>query len=196
MTLGALNVLDMDPDGLYLLVEGGGVDRAMHANNLGRMIEDQIEFDAAVAAVSAYLDANTNGNNWANTLVIVTADHDHLLFGPDSDTVFQQDLTDNGKGNLPGHKWQFSSHSNQLVPLFARGPGSELLALYADQRDFGRLPPNAAGGPDRVVDRLYLDQTEIYAALVQTQAVPEPASVALAGVAGLGLAVRRLRRRA
>jgi alkaline phosphatase len=78
MLRGALNILDNNPKGMFLLVEGGAIDRAMHANNIGRMIEERIEFDDAVAAVSAYLDANTAGNSWANTLVIVTADHDHL----------------------------------------------------------------------------------------------------------------------
>ena len=82
MALGALNVLDADADGMFLMIEGGGVDRAMHANNMGRVIEEKMEFDEAVEAVSAYLDANTAGNNWSNTLVIVTGDHDHLLLGP------------------------------------------------------------------------------------------------------------------
>jgi alkaline phosphatase len=87
---------------------------------MGRLIEERIEFDDAVAAVSAYLDANTSGNNWANTLVIVTADHDHLLLGPDSDTIPYQDLVNNGTGHVRGHKWQNDSHSNQLVPRCGR----------------------------------------------------------------------------
>jgi alkaline phosphatase len=160
MALGALNVLDGDPDGLYLMIEGGAVDRAMHGHNIARMIEEKIDFDQAVEAVSAYLDANTAGNNWSNTLVIVTGDHDHLLFGPDSDRVPFQDLSDKGAGQVPGYKWQHVSHSNQLVPLYARGPGAEMFANCADQRDrftdkegrtFGRGP--------------YLDQTEIFAVM-------------------------------
>ncbi len=42
MTKAALNVLDDDPDGLYLMIEGGAVDWANHSNQPGRMIE---EFD-------------------------------------------------------------------------------------------------------------------------------------------------------
>ena len=51
MTLAALNVLDNDPDGLYLMVEGGAVDWAAHANQSGRMIEEALEFERAVEAV-------------------------------------------------------------------------------------------------------------------------------------------------
>src|SRR5262249_55164201 len=106
MVQGALNILDRDPQGMFLVIEGGAVDRAEHANDLGRMIEEKTESDDTVAAVSNYLDANMHGNNWSNTLVIVTADHDHLLLGPDSDTVPFQDLKDNGAAHVPGYRWQ------------------------------------------------------------------------------------------
>jgi len=160
MALGALNVLDNDPDGIFLMIEGGGVDRAMHANNLGRMIEEKMEFDEAVEAVSAYLDANTSGNNWSNTLVIVTGDHDHLLLGPESDTVPYQDLTNRGAGRMPGYKWQHTSHSNQLVPLYARGPGANLFLTCANQRD------SFTDNSGRTFGRgAYLDQTEIFAVM-------------------------------
>jgi alkaline phosphatase len=157
MVLGALNILDNDPDGMFLMIEGGAVDRAMHSRNLGRMIEEKIEFDDAVAAVSAYLDANASGNNWSNTLVIVTADHDHMLFGPDSDTVPFQPLQDNGAGRVPGYRWQHNAHSNQLVPLFARGPGANLIPTCADQRDSYKDSQGRTFGRGA-----YLDQTEIF----------------------------------
>ena len=160
MALGALNVLDSDSDGMFLMIEGGSVDRAMHANNIGRMIEEKMEFDEAVEAVSAYLDANTAGNNWSNTLVIVTGDHDHLLLGPDSDTVPYQSLVDHGAGYVPGHKWQYNGHSNQLVPLYARGPGANVFPSCANQLDA------YTDGQGRTFGRgAYLDQTEIFAVM-------------------------------
>jgi alkaline phosphatase len=160
MARGALNILDRNPNGLFLVIEGGAVDRAEHADDIGRMIEEKIEFDDTVAAVSTYLDANTNGNNWSNTLVIVTADHDHLLLGPDSDTVPYQDLKDNGPGKMPGYKWQNNSHSNQLVPLFTRGAGAALFAGCAKRND------NYTDAQGRHFGRgAYLDETEIFAAM-------------------------------
>jgi alkaline phosphatase len=157
MALGALNVLDSDPEGMFLMIEGGAVDRAMHANNIGRMIEERMEFDEAVEAVSAYLDANTAGNNWANTLVIVTGDHDHLLLGPDSDRIPYQPLVDRGAGHVPGYKWQHTGHSNQLVPLYARGTGANMFLACANQRDAFMDREGRAFGRGA-----YLDQTEIY----------------------------------
>ena len=158
MALGALNVLDTDTDGLFLMIEGGGVDRAMHANNMGRMIEEKMEFDEAVEAVSAYLDANTAGNNWSNTLVIVTGDHDHLLLGSESDTIPYQPLADRGAGHVPGYKWQHTGHSNQLVPLYARGPGANMFLACANQRDAFTDRSGRTFGRGA-----YLDQTEIFA---------------------------------
>jgi alkaline phosphatase len=158
MVQGALNILDNNPRGMFLLIEGGAPDRAMHANNIGRMIEERIEFDDAIAAVSAYLNANTAGNNWSNTLVIVTADHDHLLMGPDSDTVPFQPLTDRGVKHVPGYRWQYNQHSNQLVPLFARGPKANMFAACAARGD---AYTDAQG---RKFGRgAYIDQTQIFA---------------------------------
>jgi alkaline phosphatase len=160
MALGALNVLDNDPDGMFLMIEGGGVDRAMHANNIGRMIEEKMEFDEAIEAVSAYLDANTAGNNWSNTLLIVTGDHDHLLMGPESDAVPYQDLSDRGAGRVPEYKWQHNGHSNQLVPLYARGLGANLFLICANQRDVFMDRNGRSFGRGA-----YLDQTEIFAVM-------------------------------
>jgi alkaline phosphatase len=160
MALGALNVLDNDPDGLFLMIEGGGEDRAMHFNNIGRMIEEKMEFDEAVEAVSAYLDANTAGNNWSNTLVIVTGDHDHLLMGPQSDTIPYQDLLDRDAGHVPGYKWQHNGHSNQLLPLYARGPGANMFLTCANQRDVYTDQQGRTFGRG-----VYLDQTEIFAVM-------------------------------
>jgi len=161
MALGALNILDRDSDGMFLMIEGGAVDRAMHANNIGRMIEERIEFEETVEAVSAYLDANTNGNNWSNTLVLVTGDHDHLLLGPDSDTVPFQNLVDKGKGQVPSYKWQHAGHSNQLVPIYARGPGAQLLLTCAKRQD---TYTDAQG---RKFGRgAYLDQTDMFSVMM------------------------------
>lgn len=185
MIKGTIGLLDDNANGFFLMAEAGGVDRAMHANALGRMIEDQIEFDNAVSYIGQYLDANTNGNNWSNTLVVVTADHDHLLFGADSDTNPFSAIGDNGDGNLPGHKWQFSSHGNQLVPLYARGVGAEQFALFADQLD------SYTDGTRTFGRGLYLDQTDIYTVL--NSVVPEPATIGTLVIGGVAMALRRRR---
>jgi hypothetical protein len=48
----------------------GGCDWGMHGNSLGLMIEERTDFNNSVQAQIDYLDVNTNGNNWDNTLLI------------------------------------------------------------------------------------------------------------------------------
>lgn len=152
----ALNALD-NPKGFFLMLEGGAVDWSMHSNQLGRMIEEHSEFIEAVETVAAALDANANGRNWTNTLLVVTADHDHLLWGPNSDRIAFEPLQDRGKGNLPGHRWHFNSHSNSLVPLFAKGLGSERFAAIATKTDTHTLRDGRSVGRGA-----YLDQTDAF----------------------------------
>lgn len=144
MTRGALNVLDADPDGFVLMIEGGAVDWASHGNQLGRMIEEMTDFNAAVEAVCAWVEQNSS---WDETLVIVTADHETgYLLGPGSNPE-RRPIENRGRGNLPGAEWHSKSHTNQLVPLFAKGAGAQLLVDRATRQD----PVRGA----------YLDNTDI-----------------------------------
>ncbi|QDU32607.1 Alkaline phosphatase precursor [Poriferisphaera corsica] len=136
MTKAALNVVGKGEDGFFLQVEGGAVDKAMHLNQAGRMIEEYIDFHQAVKAVSDYLTHNTDGNNWGNTLVIVTADHDHLLCGPDAHKKPFQPIIDNGAGVMPGYRWYFNSHSNFPVPFFVKGAGADRFDQLPKQMDY------------------------------------------------------------
>jgi alkaline phosphatase len=43
MSMAALNVIDDDPDGLFLIIEGGEIDWSAHDNLSGRMIEEHID---------------------------------------------------------------------------------------------------------------------------------------------------------
>ncbi len=132
MTLTALNVLDNDPDGLYLMVEGGAVDWASHGNQSGRMIEEAIEFERAVEAVVDWVQANSN---WGETLLVVTGDHETgYLWGPGSNPTWQP-IVNNGAGNLPGMQWNSSEHTNSLMVLSAKGDAARMFARYADQYD-------------------------------------------------------------
>ncbi|QEE60236.1 alkaline phosphatase [Salinibacterium sp. dk2585] len=131
MTKGALNVLDQDEDGFFLMVEGGAIDWAGHANQTTRTIEEQIDFNDSVEAVNAWVEANSS---WEETLVIVTADHETgYLAGPGAGDTWTP-MT-GGAGELPDVTWHSGSHTNQLVPLFARGAGAEQLEARATSYD-------------------------------------------------------------
>ena len=146
MTRGALNVLDDDRDGFFLMIEGGAVDWASHANQSGRMIEEEMDFNDAVDAVIEWVRRNSN---WAETLLVVTGDHEcGYLCGPGSAAAGRmQPVVNNGRGELPGMEWNSGDHTNALIPLYARGWASTRFYLYADEFDRVR--------------GLYIDNTEL-----------------------------------
>jgi len=151
MTQAALNVLDNDPDGFFMMIEGGAVDWASHANQSGRMIEEEIDFNRAVEAVVNWVEQNSN---WDETLVIVTGDHETgYLTGLDSGTddlgtPIWNPLQNRGKGVLPGMQWHSEEHTNSLIPFFAKGAGSEMFLKFADKIDpiRGKYLDNAGVG--------------------------------------------------
>lgn len=126
MARAAINCLDDNPKGFYLMIEGGAVDWASHANQPERMIEEQVDYVKAVEAVCDWVEKNSN---WDDTLLILTADHETgLLWGPKSNRVAFEPLVDNGAGHIPGLRYNTHGHSNSLVPVYARGVGSERFA--------------------------------------------------------------------
>jgi alkaline phosphatase len=135
LTIAALNRLDQNGRGFYLMSEAGAVDRAEHGNSTGRMIEEQIASDNTVQAIIDWVNRADTSATWDNTLLIITADHDHVLYGPQSATVPFQPLKDNGPGVVPGNLWLGPNHGTGLVPLFAYGKGAEAVVALATKVD-------------------------------------------------------------
>jgi alkaline phosphatase len=156
MTRAALNILDDDPDGFFLMIEGGAIDWASHANQSGRMTEEDLDFAAAVEAVVQWVKQHSS---WGETLVVVTADHETgYLTGPGSDPLWNP-IVGFGAGNLPGMEWHSGNHTNSLVPFFAKGSTAKVFKSAADQVD--------------PVHGKYLDNTEMAAGLL-TAMYPTP----------------------
>ena len=72
MTELAIDLLSKDPDGFFLMVEGGRIDHGHHAGNAYRALTDTI---AMSDAVHVALDKT----RVEDTLIVVTADHSHTL---------------------------------------------------------------------------------------------------------------------
>lgn len=120
MAKGALNVLDADPDGFFVMIEGGAIDWANHANQKGRLVEESTDFLKAIAAVNSWVETNSS---WNETLLIVTADHESgYLTGRGSDPNWT--MITGRKGTVPLMSWHSGGHTKQLVPFFARGAGA------------------------------------------------------------------------
>lgn len=72
MTSKAIDVLDNNPQGYFLMVEAGRIDHAHHAGNAFNALSEAIELSDAVAAAVAATSSD-------DTLIIVTADHSHVF---------------------------------------------------------------------------------------------------------------------
>ncbi len=72
MTSKAIDILAAKNKGYFLMVEGGRIDHALHGTNAARALADTIAFDDAIKAALAKVDLS-------NTLIVVTADHDHTM---------------------------------------------------------------------------------------------------------------------
>jgi alkaline phosphatase len=72
MTEAAINYLSANEEGFYLSIEAGRVDHANHEGNAHRTLTDGVAFADAVAKAIEMTDP-------AETLIIVTADHEHAI---------------------------------------------------------------------------------------------------------------------
>ncbi|TFG48894.1 MAG: hypothetical protein E4H40_03905, partial [Candidatus Brocadiia bacterium] len=117
MTTAALRVIEKDPDGYFIMIEGGRIDHAGHKNDLQRNVLETIEFSRAVQA--AFDMVKDRGD----TLIIVTADHE---------TGGLKVIKNNGKGKLPDVKWSTKDHTASEVPLYAWGVSAEMALQIKD----------------------------------------------------------------
>lgn len=77
MTGKAIDALSARKNGFFLMVEGGRIDHALHATNARRALQDTGAFDDAIKLALDKMKVIDPGLK--NTLVVVTADHDHTL---------------------------------------------------------------------------------------------------------------------
>jgi len=103
MTQAAVDRLDDDPEGFFLVVEGGQIDWAAHANDAGWMLAELKRFDAAVDVAHRFAAARSD------TLVLVTADHETGGFG-----IASSDAMPAEPVNLPGLDAPWNPHGSPV----------------------------------------------------------------------------------
>lgn len=123
LTDGALEVLERDPEGFFLMVEGSQIDWLGHDNApLPLVIAEVKDFDMAIRRALHFQQRRPN------TLVLVTADHSTggLTLHPDS------------TGVMAAH-YSTVGHTAGMVPLFATGPFADRFSGIKDNDEVGRL---------------------------------------------------------
>jgi alkaline phosphatase len=117
MTETALNILDNDPDGFFLMVEGARIDHAGHINDIGRAVSEVAEFGRAVEAALRWSSSNPD------TLILVTADHE---------TGGLSVFAAAGIGNAPSVNWSTTGHTATNVPVYGTGQNAARIANVSD----------------------------------------------------------------
>lgn len=72
MTAKAIDRLDAEDNGYFLMVEGGRIDHGHHAGRAELALDEGVAFDEAVAQTLSQVDLS-------ETLIIITADHSHVF---------------------------------------------------------------------------------------------------------------------
>jgi alkaline phosphatase len=128
MTAAALDILEEDKDGLFLMVEGSQIDWADHAHDVNYQIAESLAFDATVKVVLDWVNADADRKN--HTLIIIVADHDcggFAINGP------YGTLSEAGEVVEPG--WTSGDHTAVDTIIYSQGPGSERLNKAVDNTD-------------------------------------------------------------
>jgi alkaline phosphatase len=106
----ALNILDNNKKGFFLMVEGSQIDWGGHAGSTVYIAEDMLDFDQVVGKALEFAAKDKE------TLIVVTADHETggmAITGGD----MQKGMV---KAAFPT-----GGHTAVMVPIFSYGPGAE-----------------------------------------------------------------------
>lgn len=124
MTAHAIDLLDDNKKGFFLMVEGSHIDHAAHANNSEQLLFEMEEFDKTVNAVFDYAESH------GGTLVVVTADHE-------TGAVYVLSNDKDYRKGESGVKVGFATggHSASLVPLYAFGASAYKFSGVMDNTD-------------------------------------------------------------
>jgi alkaline phosphatase len=142
-TRKGIELLQDNPGGFFLTVEGGKIDWACHANDAGAAINDVIAFDNAVKAAVDFARSHPQ-----ETLIIVTGDHetggmtigfagtqydtffDKVALQKKSFISFNEDVLTPYKKNTPGGQAKLED----LIPAIREAFGLDYNALSDFQK--------------------------------------------------------------
>lgn len=152
MVEASIKALSANENGYYLAIEGGRVDHANHGGNLYRVVTDGKAFADAIAKAMEL-------TNQEDTLIIVTADHEHAISfngycGRGSNILGlcmeenEAGVEHNGKPNLAADGKPYT------VAGYLNGAGS-VLVEQADKSFSGARPDLTE---DQAIDKDYVQQ--------------------------------------
>ena len=129
-TQTALNILNQNKKGFFIMIEGSQIDCGGHQNNTGYIVKEMLDFDQAIGKALEF------AANDGETLIIVTADHEtggFALVGGDMKT-----------GMVKG-AFSTGDHTGVMVPVFSYGPGAENFTGIMENTDIAKNIMNLLG---------------------------------------------------
>ena len=157
----AIDFLD-NSKGFFLMVEGGKIDWAAHANDLSGTIFEMLDFDQAIAVAYEFYKKHPE-----ETLIVVTADHETggVTLGRKKGYVYDlsvvkkagqaaegtdvsnymNDISKDSLSVVAKIGWTTTSHTGGAVPVFAVGAGSQMFAGRQDNTDIPKKICKAMG---------------------------------------------------
>ncbi|MEJ0102959.1 MAG: alkaline phosphatase [Bacteroidota bacterium] len=121
----ALNILQKNKKGFFMMIEGSQIDWGGHANDTQYVINEMTDFDKAIGAVLDFAEKD------GNTLVIITADHE-----TGGMALINGDMT-TGKVEA---KFITNDHTGVMIPVFSYGPGAERFSgIYPNNTIFNKM---------------------------------------------------------
>jgi alkaline phosphatase len=175
LTTAALTVLSKDPDGFWLMIEGGDIDWSAHDNHLDNLIGATRDFDRSVGTVI----------NWIKTHGGWERNHYFTLNEDFPDRLRRQgakQLTDVDTAIAAGHYWGsqpvvaknaagkelpetgkygWGNHTNRPVPVYYQGYASDVLTKSIG-KGF-KLYDNDIPGIAGLTDQIHIYQTQLAA---------------------------------
>ncbi|MFO8057195.1 MAG: alkaline phosphatase [bacterium] len=139
MAQKALEVLEKDERGMFLMIEGAHIDHACHKVSMDKLLGQMKEFDKTVNMVLDWQEEHPD------TLVIITADHE-----TGGIRVWPKDYR---KGDEIKVWWTtalvpgYAGHSSQRVPIYARGPNASAVKNHMQNTEVFCLMKNAFAEP-------------------------------------------------
>lgn len=163
------HLVRVSPDRFFMMVEGGNIDHALHANDGGAATKEVINFDQAIAvAYNFYLQHPDE------TLIVITADHDTggLTVGNGaSKYAANLHYIDHQKIS----KERFSDYCKALLNENTSAPSwPEMEKFLSDNFGFWRIVPLTDGQTtrlhdefDNMVNKIGSDEKTLYASFNQ-----------------------------
>ncbi|USD67184.1 alkaline phosphatase [Vibrio sp. SCSIO 43136] len=122
MTEKGIELLSKNKDGFFMMIEGGRIDHAAHANDIAGTVYDTLAFDQAVQKALDFYHKNPN-----DTLVIVAGDHEtggmgmgfgkNYFISLDQISNTKESIEDKLQGVYSGDRKAFYKHIAQAFNL-------------------------------------------------------------------------------